>query len=347
MNFLFSEGVGYIYLAFILAFIFSLVLNPIIRSLYVRWSVYDVPGDIKTHHGMVPHSGGVAIFLSFLISLFIIRFTTHFPTGTLRELRYILFGATVIFLIGLIDDMKKPMGIKAEVKFLIELMLASFMVLRGFSIKFIAPDYIAYILSVLWIVGITNALNIIDIMDGLSSSQIVIASFAFYFITLPQEELYVNLLAGVIGFSVLGFIPFNLSQKRKIFLGDSGSLFCGFILSVVSLGANYSEINPLAVYSPLFILSVPIFDTLYVSYMRIKRGMSPFKGSKDHFAFRLEMMGYSRKRIVLMVCIFSIIMSFFSFVLTKVGLGVGILIFLFVLVFLFYAANYISGVKII
>ncbi len=343
MNFFFDGVFGYI----CLAFIFSVVLNPIVRSLYVRWSVYDIPADIKTHHGMVPHSGGVAIFLSFLISLFIIRFTTHFPTGTLRELRYILLGAVIIFIIGFIDDMKKPSGIKAEVKFIIEIVVASFMVSRGFNIKFISPEYIAYILSVLWIVGITNALNIIDIMDGLSSSQIIIASFAFYFITLPQEELYVNLLAGGLGFSVLGFIPFNLSQKRKVFLGDSGSLFCGFILSVVSLGANYSEINPLAVYSPLFILCVPIFDTLYVSYMRMKRGMSPFKGSRDHFALRLEMMGYSRKRIVLMVSVFSIIMSFFSFVLTKVGLGVGIFIFICVLMFLFYAAKYISDVKII
>ncbi|MGC8867767.1 MAG: MraY family glycosyltransferase [Elusimicrobiales bacterium] len=330
-----------------MAFIFSILLNPIMRNLYIRLGMYDIPGEIKTHRGMIPHSGGVAVFISFVISLLIIRFMTHFPSGTLRELRYITLGAGVVFLMGLIDDIKKPGGIRAEVKFVMEVIIASFMVLRGFKINFISPDYIAYILSVLWIVGITNAINIIDIMDGLSSSQIIIASFAFYFITLPQEELYVNLLAGILGFSVLGFMPFNMSKRLKIFLGDSGSLFCGFILAVISLGARYSETNPLAVYSPLFILSVAIFDTLYVSYMRIKRGMSPFKGSKDHFAIRLEMMGYSRIKIVILTSVFLIIMSFFSFFLTKVGLGAGIFMLVFVTIFLFYVAKYLSSVRII
>lgn len=331
----------------ILAFFFSIILNYITRRIYVALGRYDLPNELKTHSGKVPHSGGVAVFVAFLITLFIIRILTHFPTGTLRELRYILIGSFLIFIIGIVDDIKKPGGIKAEVKFFIEVLIAVFMITRGFSIKFISPTYIAYILTVVWIVGITNALNIIDIMDGLAASQIIISSVAFYFITLPQEELYVNILASTLAWAVLGFLPYNISSKNKVFLGDSGSLFCGFILSVISLGAQYSEQNPLGVYAPLFILAVPIFDTLYVSYLRLKKGISPFQGSKDHFALRLEMFGYSRKKIVMMTSIFSIITSFISFLLTRVSLGVGVFLFLFVVVILFVVGRHLSRIRVI
>lgn len=329
------------------AFFLSILLNFIIRIIYIKLNKFDVPNEIKTHKGKIPHSGGLAVFLAFLITLVIIRFSTNFPTGTLRELRYILIGSFMIFLVGIIDDLGKPKGIKAEYKFLIEVIIAIFMVTRGFSIKFITPEYIAYILSIIWIVGITNSLNIIDIMDGLSATQIIISSFAFYFITMPHEELYVNILVGTLAFSVLGFLPYNISEKNKVFLGDSGSLFCGFILSIVSLGAHYSDQNPLAVYAPIFILSVPIFDTLYVSYLRIKKGISPLKGSKDHFALRLEFIGYSRKKIVFLTSIFSIITSIFSFLLTRVNFELGAFLFFIVIVFLVAVGRYLSRVNII
>lgn len=334
-------------LLYVCAFFLSLILNYIARYIYIAFERYDVPNEIKTHSGKIPHSGGVAVFISVVITLFIIRFATHFPTGTLRELRYILIGSFLIFLIGIIDDFKKPKGIRAEVKFFIEVLIGIFMITRGFSIKFIMPTYIAYFLSVIWIVGITNALNIIDIMDGLCASQIIIASVAFYFITLPQEELYVNILAGTLGWAVLGFLPYNMSNKNKVFLGDSGSLFCGFILSVISLGAQYSEQNPLGVYAPVFILSLPIFDTFYVSYLRLKKGISPFQGSKDHFALRLETLGYSRKKIVMIASVFSVFTSFISFMLTRVDIFTGVFLFAVVAIFLFISGKYLSRVKVV
>lgn len=331
----------------LVALLLSLVLNFFIRSIYIKLNKFDIPNEIKTHEGKVPPSGGVAIFLSFVITLLIFRFSTDFPTGTLREFRYILIGCFMIFLVGIIDDLNKPHGVKAEYKFIVEFIIAAFMISRGFDIKFIAPYYIAYILSLFWIVGVTNSINIIDIMDGLSASQVVIASLAFYFITLPHEELYVNILAGTLAFSVLGFLPYNFSKKRKVFLGDSGSLFCGFVLSIISLGAHYSDKNPLGVYAPIFILAVPIFDTLYVSYLRIRKGMSPLKGSRDHFALRLEHVGYSRRKIVVLTSIFSIITSFLSFLLIKANLFFGFFLFIVVLLFLVFVGRYLSRVKII
>ncbi|MEA3307729.1 MAG: MraY family glycosyltransferase, partial [Elusimicrobiota bacterium] len=191
----------------------------------------------------------------------------------------------------------------------------------------IEPGYLAFIISVFWIVGISNALNIIDIMDGLSGSQIVIASFGFLLIALPSEAIYVNFASAALAGAALGFLPYNFSKKFKIFMGDSGSLFCGFLLAFIAMGTNYSEINLLGVYAPLFILSVPIYDTIFVSIMRMRRGHSPFIGSRDHFAIRLETAGFSRHKVVLAAALFSLLLSFTAFLITQVSLAWGILLY--------------------
>jgi len=183
-------------------------------------------------------------------------------------------------------------------------------------------------------------------MDGLSSSQVLIASLAFLIISIPSEAVYVNVLSASLAGSVGSFIPYNMSDRFKIFLGDSGSLFCGFLISVISLGVGYSNTNPIAVYVPILILSVPIFDTLYVSVMRIKSGISPFKGTRDHFALRLEMMGFDRKRIVIAVSGFSLIVSFISYLITTVTLVYGIFFYILVFVFFIFVAKVISKIKI-
>jgi len=324
------ENLKFYLLCFSLAFVLSLFFVPIIRKVSLFFENYDVPTDIKTHKGKVPLSGGLAIFISFSIVLIFMRFYTSFPTGTLRDLRYILIGGFIILMLGLIDDLKKPEGLPVWLKFLIQFVVAGFMVFFGFKIKFIYPEYISIILSILWIVGVSNALNIIDIMDGLSSSQVFISSIAFLFIALPYESIYVNFLASSLAGASLGFIPYNMSKRYKIFMGDSGSLFCGFILAVLSLGTEYSRLNPLAVYAPLFILAIPIYDTLFVSFMRLRKGISPFKGSKDHYALRLEKIGFSRNQIVFLSFIASLILSFSAFLVTRLSLFWGILIYFIV-----------------
>lgn len=334
------------FLCFLTALVISLLAVPVIRYISVKIGNYDVPNEIKTHSGKVPLSGGVAVFFSFSLTLILLRLFTSFPTGTLRELRYILIGGFLFLLIGIIDDLKKPTGIRAEYKFLIEVLIALFMVFRGFDIKFIEPKHFADLITVLWIVGISNAFNIIDIMDGLSSSQVFIACIAFFFISLPSEKIYVNSMAIALSGAVLGFIPYNISKKYKIFLGDSGSLFCGFILAVLSLGADYSHTNPLGVYAPVLILLVPIYDTLYVSYMRIKKGISPFKGTKDHFALRLEIAGYSRKKIVGISAAISIVLAFLAYVITRVNVYEGIFIYIMVFISAVYFAYRLSEIKI-
>jgi len=235
-------------------------------------------------------------------------------------------------LLGIIDDLRKPQGLGVKAKFSVQVLAALLLMAFGIRIRFIQPSYIAGGLTLIWVVGITNAMNIIDIMDGLSASQAAIAALGFLMISLPSEEFYVNFAAAALAGATLGFLPWNMSSKRKIFMGDSGSMLLGFILASLSLGTRYSDVNDVGVYAPLLILMVPIFDTLFVMYLRIRKGHSPFLGSKDHFALRLEELGYSRPRIVILAAAAAAGLGFCAFLVTQLGLLWALFVYLVVAV---------------
>ena len=305
-------------IAFLLPLGISLALTPLLRRAAIVLGRVDKPTGLKTHKVPTPLFGGIAVALAFSASLIVMRFYTSFPTGTLRDLRVILAGGGGMFALGLIDDLKKPNGLGGRTKFAIQFMVAFFVVFYGIRINFVEPQYLSFALSLLWIVGVTNAFNIIDIMDGLSASQVAIASFGFLLIAFPSESIYVNFASAALAGAVMGFLPYNFSNKLKIFMGDSGSLLCGFVLALVAMGTQYTKVNPLGVYAPLFILAIPIYDTFFVSIMRLRRGHSPFLGSRDHFALRLEKLGFSRRRIVFVTAIAAVALSVFAWLVTQV-----------------------------
>ncbi|OGR82355.1 MAG: hypothetical protein A3J74_02750 [Elusimicrobia bacterium RIFCSPHIGHO2_02_FULL_57_9] len=300
------------------AFAASFVLTPGIRLLAIRYGWVDVPSSsVKTHKVTTPSMGGIAIFTVYSATLLLLRYWTQFPTGTLYSLRALLMGGAVIFCLGIIDDLKKPEGLGFKAKFFGQVLAAGVLILFDLRIQFITPDYLAIALTLLWVVGITNAFNIIDIMDGLSASQAAIAALGFLMISLPSEELYVNFASAALAGAALGFIPWNLSHRRKIFMGDSGSMLLGFLLAGISLGTKYTEVNDLGVFAPLLILLVPVYDTFFVIFLRMRQGQSPFLGSKDHFALRLEKVGYSRRNIVLMASVAAAFLCFCAFLATQ------------------------------
>lgn len=333
-------------IAFLLPLALSLCLTPLLRWLAVRWGHLDKPTDIKTHKVPTPLLGGAAIFLSFAVTLVVMRFSTSFLTGTLRDLRVILIGGGVLFLLGLVDDLRKPRGLGVRTKFAVQFAVAGLTAAYGIRIHFIQPDYLAFALSVFWIVGVSNAFNLIDIMDGLSAGQAALAAFGFLLIAFPSESIYVNFTSAALGGAALGFLPYNMSRRLKIFMGDSGSLFCGYALAVVAMGTRYTHVNPLGVYAPLFILAVPIYDTLFVSVMRMRRGHSPFIGSQDHFALRLERIGFSRRRVVWLASLTTLMLSFFAWLLTRVTVGWGAVIFAVVLAEFLIVSAAIAKIKI-
>lgn len=311
------------------AFALTLVATPFVRAAATRMGWLDRPEtDVKTHTVPVPALGGVAVWVGFAGALVAARFMTAFPTGTLYRLRGILAGAALVFVLGVIDDLKKPHGLGWKTKMAVQVLAALVLVHFDIKIRFIQPDYLGVFLTVLWVVGICNAVNIIDIMDGLAASQAAAAALGFWLIALPSEDVYVNFAAAALLGSALGFLPWNFSKKRKIFMGDSGSLLLGFTLAALALGTDFTLVNPLGVYAPLLILAVPMFDTFYVMAVRMMKGKSPFLGSRDHFALRLERMHFTRPQIVALSLFASLFLSLCAWLVTLVATPWAVAIYL-------------------
>ena len=331
---------------FLCAMSCAAVLTPLMRRIALRFGILDRPNSsIKTHKEPVPYLGGLAVWFAYCLAMVVLRVATHFPTGTLHALRGIVFGSFLIICIGLIDDLHVR-GIGFIMKFIIQFVAAFVLVWFDIRIKFLRPDLIAIILSVFWIVGIVNAFNIIDVMDGLSSSVAIVASLGFLVISIPTERLYVNFGAIALMGACLGFIPYNLSKKFRIFLGDTGSMFIGYVLSALALGTSYTTVNRLALYSPLVILAIPIYETVLVMYFRIKIGKSPFRGSKDHYSLRMEKMGLSRPVILLATILVSLALSGIAFVITRVNNIHALILYACVIILFIFATRWLGKVEI-
>ena len=334
------------FVTFLIAILSSAILTPIFRFLAIRLNILDCPHSlVKTHKQPTPYLGGLAIWSSWVIALFAIRLFTHFRSGTLINLRGVITGSFIVLILGLIDDIV-PKGLGFKWKFVFQITAAIILLFFDIRIHFVSPYIVAAAFSIFWVVAITNALNIIDIMDGLSSGVVFIASMAFLLIAMRGEAIYVNFCAAALAGGVLGFIPYNLSKKLKIFMGDAGSLTSGFILSAMAMGTSYTKINDLALIAPLLILIVPIYDTILVSLIRWQKGKSPFLGSKDHFALRLEIMGFPRRTILFLTYIMAIVVSIGAYLITRSDLSNAIMILSVLAFVIFLITNRISKVKI-
>ena len=334
---MYYETLTFFALAFALSFMLTFILTPVFCKSLGKY-LKDTPTALKNHKGIVPLVGGISIMFGFLASLTIIRFTTNFPTGTLHNLRGIFLGTVIIFILGLIDDIRKPKGLSAVTRLIFQTVAALCLIYFNVKVQFV-PEPWGALLTILWVCGLTNAFNLLDIQDGLAASQVLLASLAFLFISLPSENIYVNFLACAIIGATLAFWPYNHGLfKIKSFLGDSGSTMLGFLLSALALGVDYSAKNPLAVFAPFLILALPIFDTIYVSIVRISKGLSPLHGSPDHVALRLFRRGLTKKQVLICLICGSLILDILAYSVTKSNFTITVLIYLSVLVFaLFFA----------
>jgi UDP-GlcNAc:undecaprenyl-phosphate GlcNAc-1-phosphate transferase len=341
-----NENLLYLY-SFCTAILISVILTPICRLIAIKLNILDEPTtNIKTHKINTPYLGGIAIAFAWVLSLILIRIVTSFPTLTLRNLRGIIIGAFMMLIIGLIDDIRRC-GLGFKSKLIIQFLSACIIVfLFNIRINFIPIYWLSCLMSIVWIVGITNAFNIIDIMDGLSSGIAVIASFTFLFISLSTKIHYINFCSIVLAGALLGFIPYNLSKSRKIFMGDTGSLFIGFIIACVSLDTSYSSISDIGLFSPIFILAIPIYETVLVSVCRIKKGLFPFIGSKDHYALRLMEMGFSKKQILIITYIACLFFSACAYLFTILSMFSALLLFSAVGILMWIVSITLTSVKV-
>ncbi len=262
---------------------------PLARRAALRFNIVDRPdGRLKRQVEPVPYFGGLAVYLAFLISL---ALTFEFRQDVLG----LVLGGTLMVLLGLIDDF----GVLTPWPKLIGQLIAIFVLIRsGIRIEIAAlPDWLDLLLTVFWMIGIINAINIIDVMDGLAGGVGVIACIWLFVVAVLNHDTMVAVMVAALAGSLVGFLRYNF-YPASIYMGDAGALFLGFMLGALAMIGKYTAVNPVAILAPVLILGVPVFDTLFVMFVRRLRGIPVFLGSPDHFALRLRQWPLSVPRVV-------------------------------------------------
>jgi UDP-GlcNAc:undecaprenyl-phosphate GlcNAc-1-phosphate transferase len=266
-------------LAFALSLGLSLYGTPVTQKVAERYGILDHPdGVLKRHRKPIPYMGGVIIYFAFIspVSL-MFQFNS--------ELLGILFAGSILLVVGLFDDLK---AITPGIKFLFQVVATYILLKSGIRINlFLLPPWLNTALSFAWMLTVINAFNIIDIMDGLASSVGVLTSLTIFVISLYNDNFLISILSLSLAAALLGFLKFNWEPAR-IYLGDAGSMFIGMVIGALVIMGDYSRYNDLAFISGITILSIPLFDLVYVMILRILKGKSPFFGSPDHFTLRLK-----------------------------------------------------------
>lgn len=283
-----------------LAFLLALYGTPVARSAALRFGVVDAPdGKLKNQEEAVPYLGGLSIYLAVLIPLCL------FYTFDARILAILLSG-TLVLLLGLIDDF----GVLTPIaKFLGQIIAATVLIKGDVVIKIASfPPWVNLGLTVFWIIGMTNAINIIDIMDGLAAGIALIAALCLFVVAVINGHDMIAMFTITLVASLAGFLRYNFRPAR-IYMGDAGSMFLGLSLGALAIIGDYSARNPLATFNPLLIFGVALFDTCYVMILRSIKGRSMFLGSKDHFAIRLRFLGWPVVRVVLFSYLISCFLS--------------------------------------
>lgn len=318
--------------AFGTTFLLSAGLTVVVRRVALRMEILDHPGERKVHGEPIPLLGGVAIILTFygfvLAHLAALAFSSRFGAdwievqllavfgeqGTLK-LAGFLVGGLLIFLLGIIDDL---WALRPWMKLLGQVVAAGVLVAAGIHVElFVLPYWLAVVATIFWIVMITNSMNFLDNMDGLSGGVAVIAALSFFLAVQPHEDQLVRWLLMIFAGAVGGFLYHNMSPA-KIFMGDAGSMFNGYFLATVAvLGTYHIEETPsrIAVAAPVLALSVPLFDTFSVIWIRWRNGQSIMLGDKRHFSHRLVELGMTPRQAV----------EFIFLVAAVVGLGGALL----------------------
>ena len=266
--------------------------TPVLRRVALHTGVTDQPGARKLQTSPVPLLGGAAIYLAFILALIFLGDRTY-----IHEVVGIFVGATLVSLMGLVDD---KWGLGSYVKLGGQLLAAGILVYSGVQVKLFG-GWMDIALTIFWVVAITNAMNLLDNMDGLSAGIAMIAAIYFTLLAAMSDQYLVGALAAALAGACAGFLFYNWNPAH-IFMGDAGSLFIGFLLAAVGIKLRFpSNSNTVTWMIPVLVLAVPIFDTTLVFISRLRRGKNPLTTpGKDHLSHRLAAMTGSRREAVLL-----------------------------------------------
>jgi UDP-GlcNAc:undecaprenyl-phosphate GlcNAc-1-phosphate transferase len=310
------------------------LITPFLRKIAIENNLVDEPDERKIHREIIPRVGGIAIAISFFTAVVLAYSLFHVDlTASIPSLTGICIGGALIFLVGVLDDIK---GLNAPKKFAGQIVAALALVPFGFLIKTLEIPFIGTVhlgfffglaLTVFWIVAIINAFNLIDGMDGLSSGVAVIASIILAILSiLSGKLLMVIVLIAVLG-STLGFLWHNW-HPAKIFMGDCGAMFLGFILAAVSIEISYKSTTASAIFVPILALGLPIIDTIAAVSRRLWHRKPLFSADKKHIHHKLLDAGFTVRQAALILYGVCVLLGVTALVTTMVrsSIAVGIVV---------------------
>lgn len=330
---------------FVLSFLLSFILTPLIIKLAQWLKVFDYPNSQKIHRRPMPLLGGVAVYIAFMLPLL-------FNLPSSQALQGIMIAGTVIFVTGLIDDIKK---VPAATRLFVQVCAALILILYGIKLSFLPPGLLGNIgeclLTMVWIVGITNAMNCLDGIDGLTTALGIVAGGCFFLIAYQSDQLFLGCVTISLVGGLAGFLKYNFNPA-KIFLGDTGSTFIGFILASTAILGNWAKSDTVSLFVPILILGIPIFDMCLTTAMRVKGGVIKnvkewleHRG-KDHFHHRLIDLGFGPRGVVGLISSLSLCLGLSGIVLKDLDIqDAMLLLFQAVVLFTVIALLMIVGAR--
>ena len=327
-----NQLIAYVALALLAALVISFLMTPVVKTFAYKVGAVDVPKDARRMHKIpIPRLGGLAIFIGFMVSVLVL--------GNVRgngQMQSILLGSVIIVVLGVVDDI---MALPAMLKFVVQIAAALIPALNGvviqaFSNPNIFSDSLYWVLgplsvpfTVLWIVAITNAVNLIDGLDGLANGVSAISATTMLVIALLASEAEVAIVMAALVGACVGFMPYNLNPA-KMFMGDTGATFLGYILATMSIQGLFKFYAVISFAVPFLILGLPIFDTAFAFIRRIAHGQSPMHADRGHIHHRLIDMGLNQKQAVATLYVISAMLGLSAVVLTTGGEQKAMLFFL-------------------
>jgi UDP-GlcNAc:undecaprenyl-phosphate GlcNAc-1-phosphate transferase len=312
-----------IYWIFPIVFFSSLAVSsfsvPFLRKLAFKFAIIDKPNQPhKTHSSPIPYLGGLAIVIPVLVVSALSVFLLQLSKETIMQGILVVVPGIILAIIGLIDDKN---NLSASIRFLIQLglsFLISLLLIQGeYVVRITEFSTINFLISIFWIVGITNSFNLLDNLDGGAAGITVISGAAIFALSLTGDQYLIATFSISICAGSLGFLFWNRNPAR-IYLGDSGALFIGLILSVLLLQFEPSTAEKLSsIAVPVLIMAIPITDTSVVVISRLQRGVSIFQGGRDHLSHRILALGFTRRQTAYLIWTLGLFFTFIAFAIIQ------------------------------
>jgi UDP-GlcNAc:undecaprenyl-phosphate/decaprenyl-phosphate GlcNAc-1-phosphate transferase len=293
--------------AFCSAFFISILLVPILKRIAFKYSIVDTPNQKhKTHKNPTPYLGGISIVLPIFFLTLVIPFLFSLNVEVIKKSALLVLPSIFLSVVGLFDDVKNLSAVRRLVfQIFASLSVSALLISGGYTARLTSSLILNVLISVVWMVGITNAYNFLDNADGSATGLALIASIGLLVLSINGNQMLISMFASTLAGSTLGFLYWN-RHPATIFLGDSGALFIGFVLSVLLLQFEPVSNNQISsVFVPIMVMALPILDTSVVVTSRIVRRVSIFQGGRDHLYHRLISLGLSQKYAVAWIWILS------------------------------------------